>query len=364
MYASSASSPRRRSSSSSPPSPTSLEPTRRPLRQHGNPNSKSRILIKPRHVYAFIKIALPVTFFSILLGLYFYEPHIELAFYDRNWVTKEIEPVAPLAGCFDENRVSTSYNISQYVYGPKRTEVHSGMPMRMGMDCYNFAGTIKAERRLAGQSIAPEERTQYHTYWRNDLAPFGPRQEWMLKSFFATQDTSRSRLTLWSNGDLGSDNVILQTYLKRFPDAFAIKIADIPTLAKGTELDGSDLLTSKDAKAWVDGDLIRLLLLWNFGGIWVDMDSLLTRDLDPLLEHEFVTQWDCYGTLLSCPCATYTDSLTKTNSTFPLTAPSCASANIPPTSAKPFTSLQPPLPRAQAPRTGVQLSTSSSGGAC
>ncbi|TFY73267.1 hypothetical protein EWM64_g10746 [Hericium alpestre] len=24
------------------------------------------------------------------------------------------------------------------------------------------------------------------------------------------------------------------------------------------------------------------------------MDSLLTRDLTPLLEHEFVTQWDCY----------------------------------------------------------------------
>jgi hypothetical protein len=26
------------------------------------------------------------------------------------------------------------------------------------------------------------------------------------------------------------------------------------------------------------------------------MDTLLTRDLTPLLEHEFVTQWDCYGT--------------------------------------------------------------------
>ena len=25
------------------------------------------------------------------------------------------------------------------------------------------------------------------------------------------------------------------------------------------------------------------------------MDMLLTRDLSPLLEHEFVTQWDCYG---------------------------------------------------------------------
>ncbi|KAF9475692.1 glycosyltransferase family 32 protein [Pholiota conissans] len=294
MYAAS---PRQRASS--PPSPTSpLEPAQRTFRRHENPqSSRNRIIIKPRHVYALIKIALPLTLLTLLLGLYFYEPHIELAFYDRNWVTKEIEPIVPLSGCFDENRVSASYNISQYVYGPKRTEVHAGMPMRMGMDCYNFAGTIKSENRPASQSIPAEERTQYHTYWRNDLAPFGPRQEWMLKSFFATQDISRSRLTLWSNGELATDNLILQTYLKRFPDAFAIKVADIPTLAKGTELDGSSLLTSKDAKAWVDGDLIRLLLLWNFGGVWVDMDSLLTRDLDPLLEHEFVTQWDCYDKL-------------------------------------------------------------------
>jgi mannosyltransferase OCH1-like enzyme len=36
-------------------------------------------------------------------------------------------------------------------------------------------------------------------------------------------------------------------------------------------------------------------LLWAYGGVWIDMDSLLTRDLEPLLEHEFVTQWDCYG---------------------------------------------------------------------
>jgi hypothetical protein len=70
---------------------------------------------------------------------------------------------------------------------------------------------------------------------------------------------------------------------------------DVELLAKGTALEGSDLLYAKDSKAWVDGDLVRLLVTWAFGGVWVDMDSLLTRDLAPLLEHEFVTQWDCYG---------------------------------------------------------------------
>ncbi|KAF8965081.1 glycosyltransferase family 32 protein [Flammula alnicola] len=298
MYASSASSPRQRSSSSAPPSPTSppafLQPFSASYRSRNGTTTKTRSLLKPRTVYVFIKYAVPTTIILILLALYFYEPHIELAFYDRTWVQKELEPILPLSGCFDENRVSPSYNVSKYVYGPKRTEVQTGIPMRMGLDCYDFAGTIQSEPRgRKGQRVAAEDRTQFHTYWRSDLAPFGPRQEWMLKSFFATQDVTASRLTLWSNGDLTS-NLILRNYQNRYPDAFALEIVDIPTLAKGTELEGSALLTRKDAKAWIDGDLIRLLLLWNFGGVWVDMDSLMTRDLEPLLEHEFVTQWDCY----------------------------------------------------------------------
>ncbi|KAL0580605.1 hypothetical protein V5O48_001430 [Marasmius crinis-equi] len=174
-------------------------------------------------------------------------------------------------------------------------EVQAGMTLEFGLDCYDLAGTIRSPPSSAPDNARTpgDQRIQFHTYWRYDLAPFGARQEWMLKSFFATQNIHTSRLILWSNGDL-SGNPILSKYAKRFPDAFVLKIVDIPMLAVGTVLEGSHLLKSTDKKAWLDGDLIRLLLLWNYGGVWVDMDSLLTRDLTPLLEHEFVTQWDCY----------------------------------------------------------------------
>ena len=252
----------------------------------------TRFPIKFRTVFWILKYAMPTTFLLLLLGLYLYEPQVQITIYDRSWVHKEIDPIAPLAGCFDENRVSPGYNVSEFVYGAKKNEVQAGIPLRMGLDCYDFAGTIKEEPRK-DHSLSPEDRTLYHTYWRVDLAPFGPRQEWMLKSFFATQDLSSSRLILWSNGNLNSN--ILQAYLKRYPDSFALRVVDIPSLAKGTALEGSNLLILEDARAWVDGDLIRLLLLWNYGGVWVDMDLLLTRALEPLLEHEFVTQWDCHG---------------------------------------------------------------------
>lgn len=166
--------------------------------------------------------------------------------------------------------------------------------MRLGMDCYHFAGTIKGGHEVPHRWIPPDERIQYHTYWRSDLAHFGERQEWMIKSFFATQNLDTSRLILWSNGDL-SQNKFVQKWIRRYPDAFTLKLVDLDKLAKGTSLQGSRLLRLKDKKAWIDGDMVRLLVLWAYGGVWVDMDSLLTRDLAPLLEHEFVTQWDCYG---------------------------------------------------------------------
>ena len=86
-------------------------------------------------------------------------------------------------------------------------------------------------------------------------------------------------------------------YLAAYPAAFEVRTIGVDELAHGTPLEGSMRLKSSDKKAWVDGDLIRLLTIWAYGRekIWVDMDSLLTRDLKPLLEHEFVTQWDCYG---------------------------------------------------------------------
>ena len=90
----------------------------------------------------------------------------------------------------------------------------------------------------------------------------------------------------------------LRKWLRKYPDAFHVMLVDAEVLARGTALEGNSLLRARDNRAWVDGDLIRLLVTWAYGGVWVDMDSLLTRDLSPLLEHEFVTQWDCYGMYL------------------------------------------------------------------
>lgn len=208
------------------------------------------------------------------------------------------------------------------------------------MDCYNFAGTIKPTNEYPSSYIPAEERTQYHSYWRVDLASFAERQEWMLKSFFSTQNVHTSRLILWSNGDL-SGNEVIQKWLRRYPDAFTTKEVNYEVLARGTVLDGSELLSIKDKKAWVDGDLVRLLVLWAYGGVWVDMDSLMTRDLAPLLDQEFVTQWDCYGKVFvfNCSQTCIADSQKiQTNCMSHSMVPSCISTVTRHTSARRSTS--------------------------
>ncbi|KAI6124498.1 glycosyltransferase family 32 protein [Pisolithus croceorrhizus] len=256
------------------------------------------MMLRPRTVCLYTLLVVITASVLSMAVYYLYEPHlhVDLVFYDRNWVSTEIDPITPLSGCFRPERVSPLYNLSDSVYGMKRFEVQAGLPMRMGMDCYAFAGTVSPpddDQTSRHHYIAPEQRAQYHVYWRADLSPFGKRQEYMLRSFFATQNIHTSRLVLWSNGDISS-NPIIQKYLRLFPDSFALRTVDIPTLARGTAMEDSRLLQLNDARAWVDGDLVRLLILWNHGGMWIDMDTLLTRDLSPLLEHEFVTQWDCY----------------------------------------------------------------------
>jgi hypothetical protein len=241
-------------------------------------------------------LALALLLLLLFTAFTFYETHIEFSFYSRAWVHSTIQPVPPLGGCF--SAVSANYNLTDRVW--RRPSLMSGLDMRLGLDCYDFAGTLKSVVPPPPPStrvLPQEERTRFHTYWRVDLVKFGPRQANMLQSFFATQHLPTSHLTLWSNGAELSTDPTVRSFLTRFPHSFAVRTLDMHALAQQAGLHPSlwNPDTLQDSKAWVDGDLIRLLLLWNYGGVWIDMDSLLTRDLGPLLDHEFVTQWDCYG---------------------------------------------------------------------
>lgn len=194
------------------------------------------------------------------------------------------------------------YNVT-LAHAPRYMPFHAGLSLEKGDDCYNFAALVPKEAQA--QQVLPEQVT-YHLYWRADLEPLGERQVNLLQSILATQSTATSSVVLWSNN---ADRLLSQPrtaeLLKPFlspvsstaasSSRFSVQTVNIRKLAESTPLNAHPLLAAAvDKKAWLDGDLVRVLLLHHYGGVWVDMDSLLLRDLRPLLEAEWVTQWDCY----------------------------------------------------------------------
>lgn len=206
----------------------------------------------------------------------------------RDWAHR------PLSGCFDPERVAqTEYNLTRFLDARPRHTLNAGSNMKFEMECYDFAGTIRPDARFDDTT----ESLTYHTYWRMDLLPFDRREGLTIDSFLATQDLSRSKLILWTNDAEGlSATTLGAKYLMDWPGVFEIREIDVKEMTKGTVLHRTTALEGMyDGSAWVDGDAVRLLALWNHGGIWFDMDEILTRDLGILTEHEFVTQWDCRG---------------------------------------------------------------------
>jgi hypothetical protein len=230
--------------------------------------------------------------------------HIEVQTFDRSWVKSSIldsDSDALDARCWDRNLLSKKgYNLTR-ASGPKFLKLDPGIPLRFEDDCYNFATTLPSKPLKSQEPWLPEETT-FHTYWRADLLPFDERQELLLKSILVTQDQKKTKVIMWTN-DLFtlSSSSRLKHFLRNNP-RLSLKQVNLTELSLTTPLESMDLLSWKDPKGYLDSDLGRLLMLYKYGGVWIDMDSLMTRDIRPLLETEWITQWDCYGkSALSLP---------------------------------------------------------------
>lgn len=261
-----------------------------PSQRRGRALTRSRSALPRKKTVGLVALILALAFW---LATRFWELQVELALYRKEWVRNDLldldQPKVDLVGsCFPPSVGGRSYSTGA-------TGLQSTLALTHPGDCYAFASLL----RQGPQHPAALLPTVFHTYWRADLASFGERQALMVKSFLATQPLERSRLILWTTGTL--DSPLLDKLLSDYPKHVEVRIVDYDVLAEGTALEGrADLLgpAMRDTQAWLDGDLVRLLALWSNGGVWVDMDVLLVRDLAPLLVGEWVEQWDCYSEIV------------------------------------------------------------------
>ena len=148
--------------------------------------------------------------------------------------------------------------------------------------------------------VPPREPVAFHMFWRERsggwwprVRRFGRKQALPVKAFFATQDPARCSLTLWSDRDL-TGNEWLQPFLSRL----TVRIYDPAAEARGTPLEAHPrIYGQRDARVYRDGDLFRIVVLHNYGGVYADMDTVLLRSLGVFLDQEFVYQWDKFDDL-------------------------------------------------------------------
>jgi hypothetical protein len=148
--------------------------------------------------------------------------------------------------------------------------------------------------------VSPGDPVTFHMYWREragawwpTVRPFGRKQALPIKAFLATQDLAKCSLVLWSDGDLSRNE-----WLRPFLDRIDLRVYDVAREVRGTPLEGHPgIYNQRDRRVYRDGDLFRILVLHNYGGVYADMDTVLLRSLGVFLDQEFVYQWDTYDDL-------------------------------------------------------------------
>ena len=148
--------------------------------------------------------------------------------------------------------------------------------------------------------VGPGEPIAFHFFWRErtgrfwpKVRRFGRKQALPVKAFFATQDLSTCSLVLWSDRDLSANE-----WLRPFLPRLTLRVYDPAAEARGTPLEAHPgIYRERDSRVYRDGDLFRILVLHNYGGVYADMDTVLLRSLGVFLDQEFVYQWDRFDDL-------------------------------------------------------------------
>jgi len=132
----------------------------------------------------------------------------------------------------------------------------------------------------------------FHLYVRLDLSAFSRWPASTVASVLASQPT-RSAVVIWSPDAGVGAHPVVRALVRAFPGRVTWRHFDAVAEAVGSPLEGAPILSARDARGWSDSDAFRLVALFHYGGVFLDTDLLLRRDLSPLLGWEFATEFGC-----------------------------------------------------------------------
>jgi hypothetical protein len=129
----------------------------------------------------------------------------------------------------------------------------------------------------------PKDITYFHVY--SEIK--SDKELLCIESYLATQNLDKTKLILWSDYDI-SDNKLIEPY----KHLIEMRVYNFSRESKGTILEGNmDLENANDTKHYMKSGILRFLVTYKYGGIWLDMDMVLLRDFKPLLDQEWAYMW-------------------------------------------------------------------------
>ena len=146
--------------------------------------------------------------------------------------------------------------------------------MNLYVDTIDYQKTIEMARSLSGDF---EPELIFHCYWYGDLNEknlISIRSCW----FFNAREKRNRKIILWiekSNPNFWWEEISLYAEIREF---------DLGDQLQRSCLSGSNISVSSESITYYS-DLARLLLLFNYGGIWFDLDVFFLRSFDPLAAH-------------------------------------------------------------------------------
>jgi hypothetical protein len=143
--------------------------------------------------------------------------------------------------------------------------------------------SYRAALEIAKKLPRTDTTANIHCFWRVPYN-FERKQASALKSIIAHNPTAN--ITLWSNVDLTNNE-----FFKPLSKYVNFKIWDVYKETKNTCLEDSEILSIHDNKCYLESDLFRAVVLYNYGGFYIDLDVMVLRDLSPLTQFEFIYQW-------------------------------------------------------------------------
>lgn len=144
--------------------------------------------------------------------------------------------------------------------------------------CLDFLRGVKDEDFSYPNGIVP-----FHIY-----SEFKTDKEIVsLMSYFATQNLEKTKVIVWSDYDITNEPRV-----QRFKHLVDFRVWNAEKEAVGSPIEGDTrMFRAADQKHYLQSDLLRLLALWKYGGVWIDMDIILLRDFKPLLDQEWMYMW-------------------------------------------------------------------------